>query len=174
MENKHLVALVPKPYTVRPLTQEDFLRLYRLEQEIWGARGEDMLCPFYLRLCIEQFGDICFLALDGERPVGYVLNILRQSTVYCATLAVHPNYQRTRVTYLLVSAMVKRLDELDVNECWFTVSPNNHAAREVHASLGARVIGERHDYYGPGDTRLVSRIDREQIIRLRQRFRRAA
>ncbi len=164
----------PSRYTVRPMRSNDFTVLKGLEEEIWGSQGEPTLCAMYMRLCVEQFADVCFVALDGDRPVGYVLNILRDGSAYCATLAVHPEYRRSRVTFLLVSAMIRRLREVGVHECWFTVSPENTAAREVHQTLGACVVETREDYYGPGDTRLVSRIDFDQIDRLYRRFVRAA
>ena len=55
----------------------DFPHLKRLEQEIWSGDGAGMLCPHYLRLCTDFYSEWCFLALDGDRPVGYVLNFPR-------------------------------------------------------------------------------------------------
>lgn len=159
-------------FTVRRIESADFGRLQQLETEIWGAEGETMLCPHYLRLCVEQFGDVCFLAFDGDRPVGYVLNILRGKSAHCGTLAVLADYRRSRVTYMLIAAMIERLLDLGVDECWFTVSPENVAARRVHTGLGAQVVAERSDYYGPGDTRLLSKIDLRAADRLRSRFER--
>ena len=98
-------------YAVRPLTSADYRHLRRLESEIWGGDATGQLCPYYLRLCTEMYGDWCFLAMEGDRPVGYVLNFVKGKTAYCATLAVHPEYQKTRVNYLLIRAMVKKLVE---------------------------------------------------------------
>lgn len=157
-------------YTVRPLESTDFGHLRRLEAEIWSGDGTGELCPHYLRLCTELYRDWCFLALDGERPVGYVLNFVQGTTVYCATLAVHPEYQKGRVNYLLIRAMVSRLLQADVTECRFLVEPDNTDARSVHNALGARVIAEVQDYYAPGDTRLWSAITREDLERVRARY----
>jgi ribosomal protein S18 acetylase RimI-like enzyme len=166
---KPLVPAGPR-YSVRALESNDFALLQQLEHSIWGDRGEKMLCPHYLRLCIEQFGDISFIAFDGARPVGYVLNVLRGDVAHCGTLAVLQEYRRSRVSYLLVAAMCYKLLQLNLSELWFTVSPENEVARQVHRGLGARVVGERRDYYGPGDTRLVSKIDLRSAERLRARF----
>ena len=157
-------------YTVRPMTSDDFPLLQKLESEIWGSQGELMLCPHYLRLCVEQFGDVCFLAFDGDRPVGYVLNILRGKVAHCGTLAVLPDYRRTRVTFMLIAAMTERMLTLDIGECWFTVSPENDDALAVHMGLGAHFVAQREHYYGPGDTRLLGKIDLHNATRLQARF----
>ena len=38
-------------FTVRTLCSEDFVALRQLEADVFGAAGDDVLCPHYLRLC---------------------------------------------------------------------------------------------------------------------------
>ncbi len=156
--------------SVRALEGGDFGHLRRLEAEIWGGDAAGQLCPHYLRLCTELFADWCFLAFDGERPVGYVLNFVNGKVAYCATLAVHPDYQKTRVNYLLIRAMVAKLLTADLDACRFLVEPGNSDARSVHEALGARVVGEVEDFYHSGDRRLWSVIDRQDLARMRDRY----
>lgn len=157
-------------YEVRPLQSDDFPRLQRLEAEIWGQDPSGQLCAHYLRLCTELFADWCFIALEGDRPVGYVLNFVNGKVAYCATLAVHPEYQKSKVNYLLIRAMVARLVVADLDECRFLVEPGNGNARSIHAALGARVVREVEDFYHPGDRRLWSVIDRADLERMRARY----
>ena len=174
-----LETVPPNPegsrYEIRALRTEDYAHLRRLEAEIWGQDATGQLCPHYLRLCTEMFPEWCFLALDhqaegGPRPVGYVLNFANGRVAYCATLAVHPDYQKTRVNVLLIRAMVKKLLEADLDECRFLVEPGNDDARSVHAALGARVVAEVRDFYQDGDTRLWSVIDRADLEKVRARY----
>lgn len=157
-------------FRIRSLESQDFWHLQRLETEMWGQDATGQLCPYYLRLCTELYPEWCFLALDGDRPVGYVLNFPKGRTAYCATLAVHPDYQKGRVNYLLLKAMVSKLIQEDMEECRFLVEPDNDDARSVHAALGARVVGEVRDYYRVGDLRLWSVIGKEELDRARARY----
>jgi hypothetical protein len=157
-------------YRVRPLESGDYRHLQALETALWGEDATGQLCPYYLRLCTEHFADWCFIAFVGDRPAGYVLNFPNGKVNYCATLAVLPEFQKTRVNYLLIRAMVSKLLEEDMDECRFCVEPGNDDARSVHQSLGARVVSEMDDYYHEGDKRLWSVITKQDLERIRGRY----
>jgi ribosomal protein S18 acetylase RimI-like enzyme len=156
---------------IRSLRQDDFTELMRLEDEVFGAAGEGVLGAYYLRLCCEFFGETCFVAVEDGRIVGDVLCFVKGREAYCTTLAVAPGRQGSRVAVRLLRALVGALSP-QVDSCWFTVKEDNLAARSLHQALGATELGYRDDFYGPGDRRLVSRIDRAGFEALRGRMER--
>jgi ribosomal protein S18 acetylase RimI-like enzyme len=158
-------------YEVRPLEPNDFDRLMALEQSLFGDKGEKTLGPFYVRLCCDFFNDTCFLAFAEGEPVGYMLSFVRGREAYCSTLAIAPAHQRSRLVYRFVQAFVRAIASL-VDAVWFTVHEGNADARALHATLGARETGVHDAYYGPGEPRIVSRIDRVAFDKLRARMHR--
>jgi ribosomal protein S18 acetylase RimI-like enzyme len=156
---------------VRPLCQDDFAEIMRLEEEVFGTAGEGVLGPYYVRLCCEFFAESCFVAVEGGRAVGYVLCFIRGREAYCTTLAVAAELQGSRVVFQLLRAMIAALVGR-VDSCWFTVKEDNLAARALHRVLGATDVAVRHDFYGPGDRRIVSRIEAPAFERVADRLRR--
>jgi ribosomal protein S18 acetylase RimI-like enzyme len=158
-------------YQTRTLESRDFDTLMRLEDEIFAADGESVLGPYYLRLCCDFYADTSFVVESGGRVAGYLLSFVKGREAYCTTLAVHPDFQGSRVVVMLLRALAQSIhDSVDV--VWFTVKPDNLAARQLHAVLGAVETGLLKDFYHAGDARIVSYIDRDGLERMRGRYER--
>lgn len=159
-------------YEVRNLTSDDYDAIMELEETIFGGGDEALLCPYYVRLCTDFYSDTCFVAFHLGKPVAYCLSFVKGKEAYCTTLAVVEAYQRSRVLPLVLRKFVSVIIERGIESCWFTVTADNTAARALHASLGAREMEVRKGFYGPGDERIVSRIDHENFSKLRAKYER--
>jgi ribosomal protein S18 acetylase RimI-like enzyme len=158
-------------YDVHALGPGDFEGIMHLEHSLFGSKGEKTLGPFYVRLCCDFYGDSSFIAYAEGQPVAYILSFVRDREAYCSTLAIVPEHQRTRVVHYLVQAFIKAI-AYRVDSLWFTVSEENADARALHATLGAKELETRADYFGPGEPRILSRIDRPAFEKLRARMER--
>jgi ribosomal protein S18 acetylase RimI-like enzyme len=158
-------------YQVRRFESGDFEMIMGLEEDIFGDPDEGTLGPYYVRLCCDFFRDTCWLATADGEPAGYLLSFVKDREAYCTTLAIAPRFQGTRVVHLLLKAFVQSILGR-VDSCWFTVKEDNLAARALHARLGAVDVEVRRGFYGPGDDRIVSRIDRPRFESLRARYER--
>jgi ribosomal protein S18 acetylase RimI-like enzyme len=155
----------------RTLTSNDFVTLQAMERDIFGSVGEEILCSYYLRLCTDFFSRTCFLVFADGEPAGYLLGFMRDNEAYCTTLAVYPKYRRTRVITMLIGAFMRAIID-HVDSAKFTVKPDNIEARALHRMLGAVEVETRQDFYGPGDERIVSMIDRATFERMRPKYER--
>lgn len=158
-------------YVARTLRSDDFSTLMDMEAALFGGGSEGVLGRYYIRLCCDFFKDSCFIVEAAGKPAGYLLSFARGKEVYCTTLAVLPAYQGSRATHTLLRAFVGSILGW-AESCWFTVEEDNHAARALHAMLGAKEIEVRPDFYGAGHPRIISRIDRDAFMALRARFER--
>ena len=58
---------------VRSLEPRDFDAIMQLEHDLFGAKGQTTLGPFFVRLCCDFCGDTSFIARVDGRSVGYIL-----------------------------------------------------------------------------------------------------
>jgi ribosomal protein S18 acetylase RimI-like enzyme len=159
-------------YDIHALTPADFDDLMQLEQTLFGCKGEKTLGAFYVRLCCDFYGDTSFIArADGGKPIGYILSFVRDREAYCSTLAIIPEFQRTRAVHYLIQAFIRAI-AYRVDVLWFTVEAGNAEARALHATLGAHEIEVKDSYFGQGEPRIISRIERPAFDKLRSRMER--
>ncbi len=115
---------------------------------------------------VERFGDhvargrLCFVAWEGERPVGYAWNADRFSSDMTATacplalpptatylwnLYVVPSRRGRGVGAALASARLRLARERGLREGWTMIAPTNHASLRTIAKIAGpntRVVGE--------------------------------
>ena len=87
-------------------------------------------------------GHHLLLALEGERPVGFVSGVEtthpdKGTEMFLYELSVHPAHRRRGVATALVRALAERARELGCHGMWVGVEPGNDAALATYRAAGA-------------------------------------
>jgi GNAT superfamily N-acetyltransferase len=143
---------VPPPpgITIRPANEADLPALV----EMMSHREVERFSESVSR------GRLCFVAWQGERPVGYAWNAdrftsditatacplaLPPTATYLWNLYVLPEERSQGVGAALASARLRLARDRGLREGWTMIAPNNHASLRAVAKTGGpntRVIGE--------------------------------
>jgi len=89
--------------------------------------------------------NLSYVAVDGEKVVGYIICWLVVDEVHIGNIAVHPDYQRRKIGELLVNKVLSHSNHF----VWagLEVRKSNKQARAFYLKLGFREIGVRKNYY---------------------------
>ena len=154
-------------YDVRPLEPRDFDTLMALEQQLFGDKGEKTLGPFYVRLCCDFFSDTCFLALRRRRA-RRLLPLVRPRPRGVLLDARHRAGAPALAPRLPVRAVVRRRDRVaGRHRVVHGPRVERRRARPPRDARRARDRACTTAYFGPGEPRIVSRIDRVAFEKLR-------
>jgi ribosomal-protein-alanine N-acetyltransferase len=89
--------------------------------------------------------DIAGERRDGDQPVGYLLAVPGDGSVYVAELVVHPEARREGRATALLSACAAEADRLTV-----TVAPDNEPARSLYRRCGFEKTRRLPDFFADG------------------------
>lgn len=109
-----------------------------------GVWRKELRSPFGTYLVLEEGG-----RLRGQIGVRCVADEL-----HVMTLAVHPGHRRRGYARALVRAVVEQ--HPDARHLYLEVRRGNKTARALYESLGLRLTGFRHRYYGDEDALLMT------------------
>jgi len=151
-----------RQWAVRNLQRSDYPALVALQNRTQPAADRGATGSRFLRICCESFNNTCFVATSGGDPVGFLLCFVRDREAYCTTLEIAPEYRDSPVVLELLGRFVAAIADR-VDSCWFTVAHDDAAARALHKMLGAREIGVRVAYAGPGEDMISLRVDRARF-----------
>jgi len=175
---------------VRQLTPDDAaayqrLRLQGLQESptafsaSYSAEADRPLSEIAVRVTPAPDGSLCvFGAFASENLVGILAFVrpAREKLRHGAELAgmyVAPEFRRRGLGRALVDAALAHARSLPgVRQLKLTVNAANAPARALHKMLGAIEVGRKRDYYGPGDERIVAKIDRAIFEQMRPKYER--
>lgn len=144
------------PCQIRPATAADVPALLALERtcfpDPWSEQGlaESLQPPHGGGLVAESArGIVGYLITREVGGSGEILN-----------LAIAPGLRRQGVGQGLLGAGLADLADRGAQEVFLEVRESNHAARELYARAGFRVVGARRGYYrSPSEDALVMRLE---------------
>ena len=91
------------------------------------------------------------VSVDGDEPVGYLLAVPGDGTVYVAELVVAPDHRREGRARALLSACADRASDATPS-LTVTVAPDNEPARALYEDCGFEGVRRLPDFFedGPG------------------------
>lgn len=95
------------------------------------------------------------LADDHNQVIGYAGLFAPGAEGDVQTIAVHPNHQGEGYGRQLLNALIDEARLRGVKELFLEVRADNEIAQHLYASLGFEGIGERPNYYQPGNVSAV-------------------
>lgn len=88
---------------------------------------------------------------DQDTVIGYAGLFAPGSEGDVQTIAVHPSAQGRGFGRLLLDALIAEASRRGVTQLFLEVRADNDVAQQLYLSVGFEVIGERPNYYQPGN-----------------------
>ena len=142
-------------YGFRPVAEEDWQELLRLEREAYGVQGYS---PYFLKMVPVLFGDLCWLAELPDGPCGYALGALEErdrKRGWLINVVVLPEAANQGVGGRLVGLCLDALRGKGAELIRLTVAPDNGPALKLYEKHGFRRVRADPAYYGEGQPRLL-------------------
>ncbi len=129
----------------------DAPKIARLEAEIFSdAWSERAVCDCICR------GGMCFVALDGEELLAYVIGMLIPPEGEIYRIAVTPKRRKRGIGYRLLDYSVKTERGRGLETLFLEVRSQNTAARNLYKAYGFDEISVRKNYYrSPEDDAII-------------------
>ncbi|MGA7876576.1 MAG: GNAT family N-acetyltransferase, partial [Desulfoferrobacter sp.] len=91
--------------------------------------------------------------------LGYICFWEVADEIQILNISVHRSYRRRGIGRCLVREALLHGKRRKAKVALLEVRRNNMAARKFYASMGFKAVGERPDYYGPGESAILMELD---------------
>jgi len=144
---------------IRAAGLADLGAVWEIEREVFRT---DIYPRFFFRQAHDLWGDLLRVAeSDSGALVGYALGALgaEAGEAWILSAAVLPEQRGRGIATRLTRDLLDVLRSRGARGVRLTVHPENHGAIRLYERLGFQTIGRDADYYGPGDPRLLMRLE---------------
>jgi ribosomal protein S18 acetylase RimI-like enzyme len=139
---------------VRPARPADFEQLHAVDVLVFG----ELAYPYFtLRQLFDAFPDCWLVAARQTGLVGYSVGLPSVDRTYAWLfgLAVDPGHRHQGYGRQLTLESLKLLGTMGVETVHLTVEPANETAIKLYRAFGFVETGQRQDYFGPNEDRIV-------------------
>ena len=140
------------PVVVRPFDPRLSLAASELESECMKG---DAWTPSMLESELSAEGRIWWMALVGERLVGYAGGLVAGDDLEVLKVAVDPAHRRQGIATSLLGRLAEDARNLAARTVSLEVRKGNEPAMRLYSALGFDAIGERPGYYSDGEDAIV-------------------
>ncbi|MEU9065109.1 N-acetyltransferase [Streptomyces sp. NPDC048430] len=137
---------------------DEIAALALLDKEVFSTHSYSVST---FRQFFDLAGSLLAIAINGESLAGYslILPAAAGSEGWFMALGVREGLRRTGVGRSLASAAIEQAKQSGLHVLRLTVEPENLAAVSLYKSLGFEAEELVREYFGPGEDRLVMRLD---------------
>jgi ribosomal-protein-alanine acetyltransferase len=139
--------------TLRSASIADLGVIARLESELFA--GEAWSSEMVADELTADYRAYIVLTNDDDEVIGYAGLFAPGSEGDVQTIAVHPDYQGKGYGRRLLAALLDEAALRGVKELFLEVRADNETAQQLYRSVGFEAIGERPNYYQPGNVAAV-------------------
>lgn len=129
--------------TVRPMTHQDLIDVVAIERLCFGDRWSVQSFTSELDNPASSY----YVAIEGERIVGYAGFWLILDEAHITTIAVHPTQQRRHLGELLLNHLIAAAFEKEAKWLTLEVRVSNLGAQKLYEKYGFTTLGRRRGYY---------------------------
>jgi [ribosomal protein S18]-alanine N-acetyltransferase len=145
---------------IRRANLADLSQVQTLDAEVFKELAYQ---PFTLRQLFDLHAPGWVVAQDASGLVGYSLIApdFDRDTAWLLALGVRSDRRGRKIGERLLQCSLERLQSVDVKHVALTVAPDNHPAITLYKKAGFTLQELQTDYLGPGEDRLLMRLDLE-------------
>ncbi len=139
------LRLSPPEFNVSPMLSSDVDEVWNLDKEcfepLWQITEEDIQIAFRL-------SENCSVAKNDENNiVGYQISSILPGGGHLARIAVLPDYRRQQIAQLLLTDLLKRFAQININKVTVNTQSDNLAALELYRQNGFILTGDHYPVY---------------------------
>ncbi|WP_106793269.1 GNAT family N-acetyltransferase [Aquimarina sp. Aq78] len=140
--------------SIRPVTLSELERIYKIEENVFSPMNYPL---FVIRQYYDLFSDYFLVAENEEKEIaGYVLGGInpKEKVGWILALATEKKFRKQGIGLKLISTVIKKINELDINSIVLTTEPDSPAV-DFYKKIGFEIIKNDSNYYGGNSQRVL-------------------